>query len=61
MPGFKRFSNAAVVIAGAKPAHRIRKRQFDFVELGFTESVVPAVFERPCLLHDEVTDRPLLT
>ncbi|WP_341314916.1 hypothetical protein WN982_06465 [Paraburkholderia sp. IMGN_8] len=47
MFGFKRFSNATVVIAGAEPAHRIRKGQFDFVELGFTETVVPAVSSGP--------------
>jgi hypothetical protein len=43
MVGFKRFSNAAVVIACAEPAHRIRKGPFDFVELGFTETVVTAI------------------
>jgi transposase-like protein len=38
MLGFKRFSNAAVVIAGVELAQRIRKGQIDFAELGFKEN-----------------------
>jgi transposase-like protein len=38
MLGFKRFSNAEVVLAGVELAHRIRKGQIDFAELGFKEN-----------------------
>jgi DDE domain len=47
MFGFKQFSSAAVVIAGVELAHRIRKGQFDFAELGFKETTAPAVCDLP--------------
>jgi hypothetical protein len=49
MLGFKRFSNAAVIIAGVELAHRIRKGQFDFAELGFKENhCARRLGGRPC-------------
>lgn len=44
MFGFKRFSNAAIVIAGVELAHRVCKGQFDFAEPGFKETTASAVW-----------------
>ena len=49
MLGFKRFSNAEVVLAGVELAHRIRKGQIDFAELGFKENhCARRLGGRPC-------------
>jgi hypothetical protein len=57
MLGFKRFSNGAVVIAGGELAHRIRKGQIDFAELGFQGKPLCPPFGRPSLPHGEVSYR----
>ena len=43
MVGFKRFRNAAVVIAGIELMHRIRKGQFD-LRFNIKDTAVPAVW-----------------
>lgn len=44
MPGFKRFKNAAIVIAGIEPMHRIRKAQFSLANLDLKDAAAPAVW-----------------
>jgi transposase-like protein len=43
MVGFKRFSNAAIVIAGIELMHRIRKEQFD-LRFNIKDTAAPAVW-----------------
>ena len=43
MLGFKRFRNAAIVIAGVELMHRIRKEQFG-LPLNIKETAAPAVW-----------------
>jgi transposase-like protein len=43
MLGFKRFRNAAIVIAGIELMHRIRKEQFD-LRINIKDSSAPAVW-----------------
>lgn len=42
MLSFKRFRNAAIVIAGIELTHRIRKEQFD-LRASIKEAAAPAV------------------
>ncbi len=44
MLGFKKFRNAAIVIAGIELMHRIRKGQFALSGLGVQDRTVPAVW-----------------
>ena len=43
MVGFKRFRNAAIVIAGIELMHRIRKEQFD-MQVNIKDAAAPAVW-----------------
>ncbi|XAN14087.1 IS6 family transposase [Achromobacter denitrificans] len=44
MLGFKRFSNAAITLAGIELMHRIRKEQFNLAKLGLKDAAGPAVW-----------------
>jgi hypothetical protein len=44
MLGFKRFTNAAVTLAGIELMHRIRKSQFNLVKLSLKDVAAPTVW-----------------
>jgi transposase-like protein len=44
MPGFKRFRNAAITIAGIELMHRIGKGQFNLAKLDLKDTGAPAVW-----------------
>jgi len=44
MLGFKRFRSAATTISGIELLHRIRKRQFDFSDLGINDTATTGVW-----------------
>jgi len=44
MLGFKRFRSATIVLAGIELMQRIRKGQFNLVELGHKNSAAPAIW-----------------
>jgi transposase-like protein len=49
MLGFKRFRNAAITLAGIELMHRIRKGQFNLVELSLKDTAAPAVWNAALL------------
>jgi len=44
MLGFKRFKNAAIILAGIESMHRIRKGQLSLTNVSLNDATAPAIW-----------------